>query len=88
MNNPNDLKKISAEVRSKLHIDFIEEVATVSVVQYNEKLLTVDGIACTKDAQIVLSQIFEFSREKLGLSLRANDDCVRIFSSFLANLVN
>lgn len=62
LNNPNDLKAISVEVRSKLHVDFIEEVPTVSVVQYNEKLLTVDGITCTKDAQLVLSQIFEFSR--------------------------
>jgi hypothetical protein len=51
-------------------------------------LLAVDGISCSKDAQIIMSQIYEFSREELGISLRENDDCVRLFSSFLANLVS
>lgn len=75
-------------MRSKFHIDAIEEVPSPSIIQYNQKLLTVDGITCGKDAQALLCQIFEDSRQNLGLSLRSNDDCVRLFSSFLANLVN
>jgi hypothetical protein len=58
LNNAEHLKKLSPEVKSRMHIDFVEEVPTVSIIQYNEKLLTVDGITCTKEAQIVLSQVF------------------------------
>lgn len=75
-------------MRSKFHIDAIGEVPAPSIIQYNEKLLTVDGTTCGKDAQALLCQIFEHSRLNLGLSLRSNDDCVRLFSSFLANLVS
>lgn len=37
---------------------------------------------------MLISQIYDYSREELGISLRANDDSVRLFSSFLANLVS
>lgn len=82
------VKLLPAEVLGRFHLDIIEEVPSASLIQYNEKLLSVDGVSCSKEAQAVLSEVFESSRGLLGLSLRANDDCVRLFSSFLANLVS
>jgi hypothetical protein len=35
-----------------------------------------------------MSQIYEGSRNELGISLRSNDDCIRLFSSFLTNLIS
>ena len=65
----------------------MHEVVSTSLVQYNEKLLAVDGVECCKEAQLLISKIYEFSRDNLGISLRGNDDCVRLFSSFVSNLI-
>lgn len=46
-----------------------------------------DGVTCDKMAEELMVQIYGHSRKDLGLSLRASDDSVRLFSSFLTNLV-
>jgi hypothetical protein len=74
-------------LRSRFQLDVVEEVPVASLLQYNQKLLGVDGVTCGDDAQDLNAQLHGHSRKELGLSLRANDDCVRLFSSFLSNLV-
>jgi hypothetical protein len=85
--NMGSLKLIGKFLRKHFHLDICTEVPTSSIIQYNEKLLAVDGITCSKEAQLLASKIYEYSRERQGISLRGNDDCVRLFSSFISNLI-
>ena len=58
INNKDILLSLDKNIRKQFHFDIMSEVPTSSLVQYNEKLLAVDEIECSKDAQILISQIF------------------------------
>lgn len=60
--NEGTLSLVNKSLRKHFHFDICTEVPTTSIIQYNEKLLDVDGITCTKEAQLLVSQIYEYSR--------------------------
>jgi len=57
-------------------------------LQYNQKLLAIDEVVCSLRSQNVLCSIYDYSKVKLNISLKNNDDCVRLFSSFVSNLIS
>lgn len=80
------IRAIPTNIKTELMVDEMDDIPIASVQEYNVKFLDAEEVKYSPKSSKLLAEIWTYSKVGLEISLKAYDDAIRLFSSFMSTL--